>query len=220
YVTDNDGNVTSRTCSGQTVTFTWTAESRLASYTVGGQDDCVTVRRGGVAGAQGRERGAAEPRRVGRRQPARGADEDRHRARRGVFLLRAGPTPRAVRRGHGVQRPCRRPGQRDRADRRRADRQADLRLYGVGTVRGGERPAPVHQRGSCTLQGGAVARAGGGPLLHAGALVRAPKRAVPVGGSRRSGRRAERLRLHKRRPGEFFGPARPRRGTVGAAVPM
>jgi len=37
YVTDNDGNVTSRTCSGQTVTFTWTAESRLASYTVGGQ---------------------------------------------------------------------------------------------------------------------------------------------------------------------------------------
>ena len=37
YVTDNDGNVTSRTCSGQTVTFTWTAESRLASSSVGGQ---------------------------------------------------------------------------------------------------------------------------------------------------------------------------------------
>ena len=37
YVTDNDGNVTSRTCGTQTVTFAWTAESRLASYTVGGQ---------------------------------------------------------------------------------------------------------------------------------------------------------------------------------------
>jgi len=37
YVTDNDGNVTSRTCGTQTVTFTWSAESRFASYTVGGQ---------------------------------------------------------------------------------------------------------------------------------------------------------------------------------------
>jgi len=38
YVTDPlDGNVTSRTCGGQTVTFTWTAENRLASLMVNGQ---------------------------------------------------------------------------------------------------------------------------------------------------------------------------------------
>jgi RHS repeat-associated protein len=38
YVADSlDGNVTSRTCAGQTVTFDWTAESRLASLTANGQ---------------------------------------------------------------------------------------------------------------------------------------------------------------------------------------
>jgi len=38
YVTDTlDGNVTSRTCGGQTVAFAWTAESRLASLTASGQ---------------------------------------------------------------------------------------------------------------------------------------------------------------------------------------
>src|SRR5207249_562581 len=37
YLADNDGNVVSRTCGSQTAMFTWTAESRLASLTVGGQ---------------------------------------------------------------------------------------------------------------------------------------------------------------------------------------
>jgi YD repeat-containing protein len=37
YQTDFDGNVTERACAGETVTFTWTAESRLASVTVNGQ---------------------------------------------------------------------------------------------------------------------------------------------------------------------------------------
>jgi hypothetical protein len=32
YGTDNDGNVTSRSCGAQTTTFTWSAESRLAGY--------------------------------------------------------------------------------------------------------------------------------------------------------------------------------------------
>ncbi|MGH7537676.1 MAG: hypothetical protein ACREMF_03505, partial [Gemmatimonadales bacterium] len=34
YQTDFDGNVTQRTCGGQTATFTWSAEARLASLTV------------------------------------------------------------------------------------------------------------------------------------------------------------------------------------------
>jgi RHS repeat-associated protein len=37
YGTDADGNVTARACSGQTVTFYWSAESRLDSATVAGQ---------------------------------------------------------------------------------------------------------------------------------------------------------------------------------------
>ena len=37
YASDFDGNVTSRTCGAQVVTFAWTAENRLASTTVNGQ---------------------------------------------------------------------------------------------------------------------------------------------------------------------------------------
>jgi RHS repeat-associated protein len=36
YGTDTDGNVTSRSCGGQTITFTWSAENRLTSYSVSG----------------------------------------------------------------------------------------------------------------------------------------------------------------------------------------
>jgi RHS repeat-associated protein len=37
YQTDLDGNVTQRSCPGETVTFAWSAEGRLTSTTVGGQ---------------------------------------------------------------------------------------------------------------------------------------------------------------------------------------
>lgn len=47
YLTDADGNVTSRTCGGSTVTFTWSAESRLTSYTVGGQTINLKYNAGG-----------------------------------------------------------------------------------------------------------------------------------------------------------------------------
>jgi RHS repeat-associated protein len=36
YTTDLDGNVTSRTCGSQTVTFTWSADSRLTGFTISG----------------------------------------------------------------------------------------------------------------------------------------------------------------------------------------
>jgi RHS repeat-associated protein len=42
YETDYDGNVTSRSCSGQTVTFTWNALNQLVSYTV--NDSTVNLR--------------------------------------------------------------------------------------------------------------------------------------------------------------------------------
>src|SRR5438046_10711540 len=129
---------TLRTCGTQTVTFTWSAESRLASYTVGGQTVALQYD-SGVAGAQGPEWRSAEPFPVGQGQPPGGAHRHGHRARRGILVLRTPPAAAASWWGHRVQRPCRRPRERHRAHRRRADGHADLRLYGVGAVRSEER---------------------------------------------------------------------------------
>ena len=46
-MTDNDGNVTSRTCGSQTVTFTWTAENRLGSLTALSQTTTFDYNAGG-----------------------------------------------------------------------------------------------------------------------------------------------------------------------------
>ena len=47
YLTDDDGNVTSRTCGSQTVTFSWTAENRLGSLTASGQTTTFDYNAGG-----------------------------------------------------------------------------------------------------------------------------------------------------------------------------